>query len=194
MHCDLSQEYKVEINEIYKGYLYSVTFDEADTDEYSRAIGLWKDLDYLVEFFEKNAKYVDQPFWREAGLDPEKPRASAERVASEAIVLAAHIRDLAKNAANGELPDFEDFFHPLGGKYSYVRELEPQKSYGTFDPSLLRLYAIRFGINTYLIVFGGIKLGRTIQESPGLGAQVFNRIDNVISFLKANGILESDDI
>lgn len=184
----------MDIREIYKGCLYSIKFDEADTDEYSRVISLWKDLDYLVEFFKANAKEVDQPFWREVGLNPDKPLVSAERVASEAIVLASHISDLAQNAADGKIPDFEDFFHPLGGKYSYVRELEPHKSYGTFNPSLLRLYAIRLERNVYLIVFGGIKLGSTIQNSPGLKEQVFNRIDNVIAFLKANGIFDGNDI
>lgn len=184
----------MDIREIYKDCLYSIRFDEADTDEYSRVISLWKDLDYLVDFFKTNAKEVDQPFWREVGLHPDAPLTSAERVASEALVLAAYIRDLAQNAANGELPDFEDFFHPLGGKYSYVRELEPHKSYGTFSPSLLRLYAIKLDKNVYLIVFGGIKLGSTIQNSPGLKEQVFNRIDNVIAFLKANGIFEGNDI
>lgn len=184
----------MEIREIYKDCLYSIKFDEADTDEYSRAISLWKDLDFLVDFFKANAKEVEQPFWRAVGLNPDTPLASAERVASEAIALAAHISDLAHNAINGDVPDFEDFFHPLGGKYSYVRELEPHKSYGTFNPSLLRLYAIRIERNVYLIVFGGIKLGSTIQNSPGLKQQVFNRIDNVIAYLKANGIFEADDI
>lgn len=184
----------MEIREIYKGCLYSIKFDETDADEYSRVIALWKDLDYLVNFFKENAREVDQPFWREAGLNPDTPIASAERVASEAIVLASHIRDLAQNAKDGELPDFENFFQPLGGKYSYVRELEPHKSYGTFRPSLLRLYAIKLGRNVYLIVFGGIKLGSTIQNSPGLKEQVFRRIDNVMTFLKANGIFEEDDI
>ncbi len=184
----------MDILEIYKGCLYSIKFDGADTDEYSRILALWKDLDYLVDFFKTNAKEVAQPFWREAGLNPDTPIASAERVASESIVLATHIHELARNAKAGKIPDFEDFFHPLGGKYSYVRELEPHKSYGTFNPSLLRLYAIKLERNVYLIVFGGIKLGSTIQNSPGLKDQVFSRIDNVISFLKANGIVEGDDI
>ena len=184
----------MEIREIYKGYLYSIKFDEADTDEYSRVLKLWKDLDYLVDFFKENANHIDQPFWKKVGLNPENPYNSAERVASESIMLAAYIRDLARNASNGDLPDFENFFRPLGGKYTYLREFEPHKSYGTFKPSLLRLYAIKFDRNVYLIIFGGIKLGRSIQESPGLKEQVFNKIDNVIAFLKANGIFEEGDI
>ncbi len=184
----------MDIREIYKGCLYSIKFDEADNDEYSRVVKLWKDLDYLVAFFQANAKEIDQPFWREAGLNPNDPNTSAERVVNEAMALTDHIHKLAHNAQAGRLPDFEYFFHPLGGKYSYVRELEPHKSYGSFRPSLLRLYAIKMGLNVYLIVFGGIKLGKTIQNSPGLKDEVFKRIDNVIAFLKSNGILEGEDI
>ncbi len=184
----------MDIHDIYKDCWYSIKFDEADTDEYSRVLALWKDLDYLVDFFKANAKEVDQPYWRKVGLNPDTPIASADRVAREAVVLATHIRELAENSKDNKFPDLEDFFHPLGGKYSFVRELEPHKSYGTFNPSLLRLYAIKLDKNVYLIVFGGIKLGSTIQNSPGLKEQVFNRIDNVITFLKANGIFEGEDI
>lgn len=184
----------MEIRNIYEDYLYSIKFDEADTDEFSRTFQLWNDLDYLVDFFKRNAKYVEQPFWKEAGLDSTVPEESAKRVARESIVLASHIKNLAKNVDDGKHPDFEDFFKPLGGKYTYVRELEPNKSYGTFNPSLLRLYAIKLETNVYIIVCGGIKLGSTIQNSPELKDQVFNKIDNVLVFLKANGITENEDI
>lgn len=66
----------MDIREIFKGCLYSIKFDEADTDEYSRVLALWKDLDYLVDFFKANAKEVDQPFWREVGLNPDTSIAS----------------------------------------------------------------------------------------------------------------------
>lgn len=72
--------------------------------------------------------------------------------------------------------------------------MEPVKSYGTDSPSLLRLYAIRLEANCYLIVCGGIKLGRTIQNSPVLKDKVFNKIDSVLNYLRANGITDGDDI
>ncbi len=103
----------MDLREIYKGCLYCIKFDEADTDEYSRVLALWKDLDYLVDFFKANAQEVDQPFWREVELNPDTPIASAERVASEAVVLAAHIRELAKNAKDGNIPDFHLILHLL---------------------------------------------------------------------------------
>ena len=82
----------------------------------------------------------------------------------------------------------------LGGKYKCLWSLEPMKSYGTKSPSLLRLYAIKIDTNCYLIVYGGIKLGDTIQNSPVLKDKVFNKIDSVLSFLKNNGIADSEDI
>lgn len=68
------------------------------------------------------------------------------------------------------------------------------KSYGTNRPSLLRIYAIKMDRNTYLITGGGIKLADTIQNSPYLRDHVLNNIDKVRQFLKANGIMDSDDM
>lgn len=94
----------------------------------------------------------------------------------------------------GEKPSFDEYFHFLDGKYKCLWTLEPMKSYGTNRPSLLRLYAIKLGPNCYLIVYGGIKLGDTIQNSPVLKDKVFNKIDNVLNYLEANGIEDSADI
>lgn len=68
------------------------------------------------------------------------------------------------------------------------------KSYGPIRPSLLRMYAIRFASNMYLITGGGIKLADTIQNSPDLKDHVLQNIDKVRSWLKAKGIYDSDDI
>ncbi|MBO5700268.1 MAG: hypothetical protein J6R57_02490, partial [Bacteroidales bacterium] len=90
--------------------------------------------------------------------------------------------------------DFDEYFHFLDGKYKCLWTLEPMKSYGTGMPSLLRLYAIKIDSNCYLIVYGGIKLGATIQDSPVLKDNVFKKIDEVLSYLRVNGIADSDDI
>lgn len=61
-------------------------------------------------------------------------------------------------------------------------------------PSLLRIYAIKMGVNTYLITGGGIKLAETIQNSPDLKDHVIQDIDRIRTFLKDNGIMDSDDM
>lgn len=183
----------MEIVEIYQDWLYSISFDEEDLNEYQRVFREWHDLDYLIRFFTQNKNCVNTEFWLNAGLDPDNPEKSAERVIGEADSLESYIIQIVNNCSNGEKPDLDEYFHFLGGKYKCLWSLEPVKSYGTNLPSLLRLYAIKIDVNCYLIVYGGIKLGDTIQNSPVLKDKVFNKIDSVLSFLKANGITDSED-
>ncbi|MBO5407263.1 MAG: hypothetical protein J6A27_07115 [Bacteroidales bacterium] len=183
----------MEVVRIYGEWLYSIQFDEEDLNEYVRIFKQWHNLDYLEKFFCDNAEYIDSPFWKNAGLHPDEPEISAQRVLDEANGLEEYICKLVENMNLGIKPDFDEYFHFLGGKYKCLWTLEPMKSYGTGNPSLLRLYAIKIDKNCYLIVCGGIKLGTTIQNSPVLKDEVFKKIDKVLQFLRANGIEESDD-
>ncbi len=184
----------MEIVEIYSDSLYSIQFDEEDLNEFDRVFKEWHDLNFLVKFFTENAAAVNTPFWQKAGLDFSAPELSAQRVIDEANDLEAYIRELVGNVERGEVPDLDEYFRFLDGKYKCVCSLAPVKSYGTGLPSLLRLYAIKLDSNCYLVVYGGIKLGKTIQESPVLKQQVFNKIDKVLNYLKVNGITEREDI
>lgn len=184
----------MDIIEIFPDTLYSVQLDGADTPEYIRVFNSWNDLDGLVSFFIKNQAFIDTPFWRNAGLNPDTPELSAQRVVDEANKLEKYLLHVVKNTRKGESPDLDDYFKPLGGKYRDIWMLEPRKSYGTEKPSLLRLYALRLDRNIYLLVYGGIKLGPTIQTSPGLDENVIRQIDAVLDFLHKNGITDSNDI
>lgn len=62
------------------------------------------------------------------------------------------------------------------------------------ENSNLRLYAIRFTKNCYLIVYGGIKLNSSIQNSPELKDNVFQKIDKVKQYLVDENIIDKDDI
>lgn len=184
----------MEIVEVYNDLLYSIGFDEEDLNEYDRVFKEWHDLDYLINFFTEHKNYIQSDFWIKAGLDPNNPEKSAQKVIDEADNLELYIKSIVHNCEKGLSPDFDDYFHFLGGKYKFLWSLEPVKSYGPYSPSLLRLYAIKLESNCYLIVYGGIKLGTTIQDSPVLKDKVFNKIDTVLAFLKINGITESNDI
>ncbi|MDE6368572.1 MAG: hypothetical protein K2K94_04975 [Muribaculaceae bacterium] len=184
----------MEIVEIYNNWLYSICFDEDDLTEYHRVFREWHDLDYLVNFFMKNRDLINTDFWKRAGLNPNTPEKTAIRVIDEADNLEIYIKELVENCDKGCKPDFDEYFHFLGGKYKCLWSMEPVKSYGTKTPSLLRLYAIKIDSNCYLIVYGGIKLGDTIQNSPMLKDKVFNKIDSVLNFLKDNGIADSHDL
>ena len=184
----------MEIVEIYEPWIYSIQFDEDDLNEYDRVFEKWHNLDYLIDFFTRNSIFMEQPIWKSIGLSASEPEKAAERIIDEADKLESYIQELVTNTDTGSKPDFEAHFHLLNGKYSFVCELAPMKSYSTLKPSLLRLYAIRLEENCYLIVYGGIKLADTIQNSPELKDNVFKKIDSVLEFLKREGITERDDI
>lgn len=130
----------MEIVEIYQDWLYSISFDEEDLNEYHRIFREWHDLDYLIGFFSENKEYIDNAFWRKAGLNPDDPELSAERVIDEADNLECYIREIVAHCISETKPD------------------------------------------------------DTIQNSPVLKDNVFKKTDAVLSFLKANGISDVDDL
>lgn len=185
---------KLEIIEIYPDNLFAVKFDDKDQNEYEAAFDLWQDLDYLVEFFNDNKDLINTDFWREAlpSLDSED---LAQSIIDESFDLLDYIKKIATNTSKGKSPDFDAFFQELGGKkYSHLREYVPQKSYGTSTPTMLRLYAIRLDSNCYIVVHGGIKLTHEIQGTPLLNKELFPKIDNVLQFFRANGIIDTEDL
>lgn len=183
----------MKITEIYPDCLFAIHFDEKDQNEYEAAFSLWQDLDYLVDYFSANSGLLESEFWKSIPI-PTDYEELAHNVITESFDLQEYIQEIAENTANGAEPDFDSFFQDLGGKYKFLRQYIPQKAYGTNHPTMLRLYAIRIEANCYLIVHGGIKLTKEIHDTPALRDELFGKIDNVLLFLKANGILEGEDL
>lgn len=181
----------MKIIEIIPPYLYSVKYDDEQLDEYHRVFRDWHEVGFLAEFFRLNADYLEQPFWKDYFKEPED---AAKDVIVDATALERYINKLAENAKNGDTPDFEAYFQPLEGKYIYEWRLIPMKGYGIGKPTFIRLYAIRIAVNCYLMVYGGLKLADTIQNSPGLKTEVFKRIDQTLAFMKREGITEQEDL
>ena len=184
-----------EIITIYPNCLWAIKRPKRKEDEYVLTFRAWHDIESLTDLFRLNKDYIGHDIWTKAGLNADNPELSVQKVIDEANELEVFLKKLCRNSVKGTHPNLDDHFKPLGrDRYSYQQELEPQKSYGTQRPSLLRLYAIKLGSNQYLIVVGAIKLGASIQTSPGLHPFVFNRIDEALTYLKQNGICESEDI
>ena len=180
----------MEIIAIYPPYIYSIQYDDVKESEYERLFQQWNDMGYVMQFFDTYQEFLKSPIWQNIS----EPEDAARQVLQEAADLEDLFDELHDNTVNGEAKDFDSHFHYLEGKYKYELERPPMKSYGTERPSLLRIYAIKMGTNTYLITGGGIKLADTIQDSPDLKDHVLKNIDRVREFLKANGIIDSDDM
>lgn len=177
----------MNIVSLFPPYLYSIQYGDGE-DEYNRLMGLWSDVVFLSDFFDANCSLMDPSIWNEAT----EPEVAASIAFDEAYELEHYIEDLNWNTAHGQKPDFDSLFKPLDGEYVYEWVHTPMKAYGPRKPSLLRLYAIKMGTNCYLITGGGIKIFRTMQESPELQQELI-KIDKVRSFLREQGIENQED-
>lgn len=180
----------MEIFAIFAPYIYSIKYDGQDENEFDRLLSEWNDVEAITEFLEENRDYLKTDVWKKIS----EPETAALQVLDEAEALEILFEELNKHVKTDEKPDFDSCFHYLEGKYKYELEYPPMKSYGNGSPSLLRLYAIKMGENTYLITGGGIKLADTIQNSPGLQDHILQNIDRVRSWLNANGIMDNEDM
>lgn len=179
----------MEIEKIYPPYIYSIKYDGEEANEFERLFEYWRDLDKVAGFFEENRDYLQSEIWSAV----REPEAAAWQVSEEADDLERLFGELFDNAESNVEPDFDSHFKFLNGKYNIEYEYVPMKSYGTGSPSLIRMYAIKMGENRYIITGGGIKLCKTIQESPYLKGRVIQDIDKVRAWLKRNGIYEEDE-
>ena len=172
-------------------YIYSAKYDNESENEFDRLFEEWNDLEKILPFLEVHAKYLKNDTWEKVS----EPEQAARQILHEARMLEDLFDDLNKNTQQGQKPDFDVHFQYLNGsKYQCELEYIPMKSYGTSTPSFLRIYAIKLAENTYVITGGGIKLARSIQDSPGIKDHVFRHIDIVRKWLKDNGICDSDDL
>lgn len=179
----------MEIEAIYPPYIYSIKYDCEDVNEFERLFESWRDLDEVIAFCVEHKDCLKSEIWS-AVCEPE---AVADQVSEEADDLEILFRKLCYNANRDSKPDFDSHFKYLDGKYKIEFEYVPMKSYGTLSPSFIRLYAIKMGANRYIITGGGIKLCKTIQESPYLKERIIQDIDKVRAWLKSNGIYEEDE-
>lgn len=180
----------MEIIAIFPPYIYSIKYDDKEENEYDRLFEEWNDLISVLDFLMQHKDMLKASVWKQVS----EPELAARQVLDEAEALELLFKELNSRTTNGEEPDFDSHFYYLDGKYKFELEYEPMKSYGGGHPSLLRMYAIKMDRNTYLITGGGIKLGATIQESPGLKDHVIQNIDKVRAWLKENGIMDADDM
>lgn len=155
----------MDIVEIIPERIYSIKYDGQEYAEYYRLFNCeWTDVEYLMRFFESHTEFTENEFWNFLDNNPET---AAARVIEDANRLEP---------------------------YLYELKFIPMKGYGMSRPTFLRLYALKFERNRYLIVYGGIKLNDSIQDSPVLSENVFKKIDQVRQFLKDEFIQDIDDI
>lgn len=99
-----------------------------------------------------------------------------------------------------------DVHHTLdgkGGSEKYGVDYLPVKCYGINNPSIVRIYAIEFSSDCYLIIYGGIKITKSTNDCPAfdekmsattIESELRKRLNKVCEFLKNENIVDKQSL
>lgn len=179
---------------IFASQLYSIKYDGEVENEFDRLFKLWMNVEFVSEFIHRNAPLLKDKFWKGYSEND-----VVMLVRNEAINFQLGLSQLYHNTIKGNFPDFDNKFEPIhlgdtGGYYELV-ESEIHGADRTVIPyrTVLRFYAVKVDVNTYVIGGGGIKLTKTYEGTPGLSKEVA-KLGRLKQYLMANGIFDKENL
>ena len=164
------------------GSLWAVRYDGADKNILEITFDRWNDLDWLRDFFKANLNDLSS-YFRITSLSQAIYDTIVDAHELECVILEAIASD-----------ELDALFKPLENIRSSDALLGKEKAKGERvhkHDSWLRLYAIRFQKNSYLITGGAIKLTRTMQEREHTLAEL-QKLEMVRNFLIGEGAFDLD--
>ena len=165
-----------------KGDLWAVQYDGDPDNILAMTFGKWNDVEWLYEFF--SAKIQDlSGYFKITDLN---------QAIYDTMNDAQDLECLILDAIDSE--ELDSLFRPLENQRFSEVVLGKEKAKGgqrRGHGSWLRLYAIRFQKNSYLITGGAIKLTRTMQEREHTLAEL-QKLELVRNFLISEGAFDLD--
>ena len=162
------------------GRLWAVRYDGDNDNILALTFDRWYDLDWLKEFFIANKGDLSG-YFRITDLNQ-----AIYDTMYDANQLECLILDSVKS------DELDKLFKPLENLRASEVLLGKEKVKGNrsnWHDSWLRLYAIRFQKNAYLITGGAIKLAKTMQERVHTLAEL-NKLELVRNFLISEGAFD----
>lgn len=162
----------MKIIPIFEQNLYSFRFPDEIEDELTRNLRIWRDIDYLYEFYHNNKRDIQQPITLSFFI---------EQIIEQANELDNNLLRLYKSEIR-----FDHFFRPLHNQEYKIIRLSKQKGRQKY----LRIYAIKIDDNCFVITGGAIKLHRIMNDR----AHTFNeliKLDKCRDFLHANQVFDT---
>jgi hypothetical protein len=154
--------------------LYAFKYDEEESDELTRLLEDWNDIQFLENFFE-----IHQNDLKYFGIDVETAK---EQTIYEVNQLEDFLYDLSYSSNK-----LDSIFRPLNDLEYKATILSKQKS----KRKWLRLYAIKIESNHYAITGGTIKLTHTMQER--LHTQIeLSKLEKCRQYFQSQGIFDLD--
>lgn len=177
-----------KIETIIPDRLYAVKWEGYEENEFNRIFRLWKDPEYLENFFFENSHDLFSGFYRVSTVE-EAVMLSIQR----AHEFQQYVLDASYKGRETDCHEWNDIFTALT---SHPQE----KRFKTYAPRVRRFSAFWFRLysigienpdsdcNIYIISGGGIKLTRTMNERPHLDLEL-TKLNILKRFLIRHGIL-----
>lgn len=203
------------IKGVYPPCLYAVRYSGENLNIYRLTLKNLTDDEDLRNFFNSFKDEISEYIVNELGYERNEIEEYIVETNDQIIDLSDEIKRISNDIRLGTCQDFGDYFKPHssidisvppeGGGQSnkYGVDYLPVKCYGMGHPSLVRLYAIEFSYDCYLIIYGGIKIRRSTNDCPAfnekmsvttLEEELRTRIHKVCEFLKSNGIVDRQSL
>jgi len=152
-----------EIVSIIDESLYSFRYVGEEQHEFARLFDLWRDAEYLEDFFEAHKTDLSSEFWGEIDV-----LEAILITRKEANRLELEILNVAESGKTDRYSTLSTLFKPLYNNPLKIEHFEKNKLKGKNRPSWLRIYAIRIESNLFVITGGAIKLTPTMNEREHL--------------------------
>ncbi len=167
--------------------LYAIRFAASQPDEFERLFDLWiRDTGYLYRFFQDHRSEVQSGIYK--GISVEQ---AVKATRHEAKLLQQTMFSLAKNGISGRQQVLQNIFQPLNNNEYTLKPLQKSKARGNREKRWLRIYAIRFAANCFVITGGAIKVTLNM-EAPYLQEEL-QKLEKVRQFLVDHDLRDQTD-
>lgn len=166
--------------------LFSVLYEREIIHEFRRLFNLWRDAEYLEQFFYEHQNDLNRNFWRNLSIEEAifKTQKDAKRLEKKLI-------DIAERGKTNRYETLSTLFKPLENNPDRLDQLEKSKTYGLIKPSWLRIYAIRINTNVFMVSGGAIKLTQSMNERPHL-IQELEKLNVVKNYCRDNFDIDTE--
>lgn len=170
----------MKIVRIFEGHnnLFSFKYDNEVDDEFERLFDLWKDTEYLYNFFEYYQEYLNDSFWTTKSIND---------IAIETRKLAFRFKRNLVAYQNQNYLD--EIFEPLSQTSFVEGSLRKSKA----KQSWLRIYALKVNKSDFIITGGAIKLTQKMDEHE-ITKHEKEKIEKCRNYLIENGITDIEQI
>lgn len=165
----------MEISTTFVTGLLSFRYDNERDNEFVRLLRLWRDVEYLENFFDEN--HQDLQYFGDI---------SVESAVRDTFRHLQKFEDFFINI-EGKKCKLSELFKPLNNDEYHIIPLSKQKA----SRHWLRLYAIKIDNETFIITGGTIKLTQRLEDRPH-GKLELKKLRNCQSFLKSKEIFDAD--